>query len=134
MKAATYYDEAMRYVNNARKILKETPVKDRHYTDIKRVKMAAGVAYAGVDMAAKWFIKYKIPKAKIEGDVDITNYLGKLDKKAVYNYSQAWILLHKGSYYHTSGNKVVTDVSIDEAEKFINSLHLKDFKGEPVYN
>jgi hypothetical protein len=133
MKATTYYEEAIRYVNNARKILKEVPVKDKEYTDIKRVKMAAGVAYARVDIAAKWFIKYKNPKAVIKGDTDITRELRKLDKKAVNLYSRAWLLLHKGSYYHTSGVDVVTDASIDSAEDFISSLHLKGFKGEPSY-
>lgn len=129
----TYFNEAMRYIENARKILRETPVKNRHYTEIKRVKMAAGIAYAGVDIAAKWFINNKHPKAKIKGDVDIKKELSKLNKKAVSLYSDAWTLLHKGSYYNTTGVVVVTNASIDSAEEFIKSLHLEALNGIPVY-
>jgi hypothetical protein len=134
MKATTYYDEAMRYINNARKILKYVPVKDKEYTDIKKVKIAAGAAYAGVDMAAKWFIRYKKPNAVMKGDADIRIELAKLDKKASHNYNQAWILLHRSSYYHTSGKAGVVDTSIQTGEDFINSLHLKSIKGEPQYD
>jgi len=40
--------EALRYLNNAREILKSTPVDDHIYTDIKLVREAFATAYIAI--------------------------------------------------------------------------------------
>ena len=40
--------ESLRYLNNARDILKGIPVEDNTYTDIKHVREAFGIAYLAV--------------------------------------------------------------------------------------
>jgi len=40
--------EALRYLNNAKEILKSAPVEDNIYTDIKPVREALGMAYLAV--------------------------------------------------------------------------------------
>jgi len=37
--------EALRYLNNAKEILKSIPVEDNTYTDVKPVQEACGTAY-----------------------------------------------------------------------------------------
>jgi len=40
--------EALRYLNNAKEILKAAPIEDNTYTDIKPVQEACGTAYRAV--------------------------------------------------------------------------------------
>jgi len=40
--------EALKYLNNAREILKKVPVEDDIYTEIKPVREAMGTAYLAV--------------------------------------------------------------------------------------
>ena len=55
----TQYEEAMRYIDNAKEALKKAGGNEKLYSDIKYVKSAAGIAYAGVEQAAKWLIRLK---------------------------------------------------------------------------
>ncbi len=40
--------EALRYLNNAKEILKSVPVEDNTYTDVKPVRKAFGTAYLAI--------------------------------------------------------------------------------------
>ncbi|MDA8338756.1 MAG: DUF5618 family protein, partial [Nitrospiraceae bacterium] len=40
--------EPVRYLDNAKELLKKSPIEDNRYTDDKYVKSACGVAYLGV--------------------------------------------------------------------------------------
>jgi hypothetical protein len=60
--------EAIRYLNNAKEILKKVPVEDDTYTDVKPVREAMGTAYLAVLEAIneyllekKGFLKKELP-------------------------------------------------------------------------
>ncbi|MBI5048818.1 MAG: DUF5618 family protein [Deltaproteobacteria bacterium] len=40
--------ESLRYLENAKAILKKSPIEDNRYSDVKYVKSACGVAYLGI--------------------------------------------------------------------------------------
>lgn len=40
--------EALRYLDNAKEILKSAPVEDNIYTDVKPVRKAFGIAYLAI--------------------------------------------------------------------------------------
>ena len=42
--------EALRYLNNAKEILKSVPVEDNTYTDVKPVREAMGTAYCRISL------------------------------------------------------------------------------------
>ena len=47
--------EALRYLNNAREILKAVPIEDNTYADVKAVQEACGTAYLAVLKAIDGF-------------------------------------------------------------------------------
>ena len=64
--------ESLRYLNNAKEILKTVPVEDSTYTDVKPVREAMGTAYLAVLEAInevlikQGFTKKELPKS-VEG-------------------------------------------------------------------
>jgi hypothetical protein len=101
--ALTPYQEAQRYIKNAKDTLKEkTVIKDGNYSDVKYVRTAAGTAYVGVLIALDEYLlqkegsKYKKPKS-IE---DYRTRLAKHNKKLVVLLNDVYGLLHLSLYYH----------------------------------
>ena len=68
-KKETSIDEAHRYLENARTILKKVPIEEETYLDIKPVREAFGTAYLSVLEAInavlikKGLIKKQLPKS-----------------------------------------------------------------------
>ncbi len=46
--------EALRYLNNAKEILKSVPIEDNTYTDVKPIRKACGIAYFAVNCL--WYV------------------------------------------------------------------------------
>jgi len=60
-----YYNEAIRYMDNAKETLKMAGKEDRFYNDKKYVKTACGTAYNGVLEALDgYFILKDVPKKR----------------------------------------------------------------------
>jgi hypothetical protein len=60
-----YYNEAVRYINNAKETLKKAGKEDNYYNDEKYVKTACGTAYNGVLKALDGYLLLKnVSKAK----------------------------------------------------------------------
>jgi hypothetical protein len=59
--------EALRYLEDAKEILKSTPVEGKIYTDIKPVRKAFGVAYLAVLEAINEYLltKKRVHKKRI---------------------------------------------------------------------
>jgi len=96
-----YYNEAIRYMENAKETLKKAGKQDRFYKDDKYVKTACGTAYNGVLKALDgYFILKEVPKKK--GRKDIDYYLmniTKIDKKLLDYLNNAYKTLHLAGYY-----------------------------------
>ncbi len=97
----TYYNEAIRYMENAKENLKRAGKEDRFYQDIKYVKTACGVAYNGVLVALDGYFLLKDVE-KRRGRKSIQYYetnLAKVDKKLLNYLNSAYRILHLYGYY-----------------------------------
>lgn len=98
---STYYNEAMRYMDNARDTLKKSGKEGRQYLDDKYVKTACGIAYNGVLKALDGYLKLKEVEKK-KGRKSIEYYqdqISKLDKKLGAELHNAYAILHLAGYY-----------------------------------
>lgn len=97
------YEEAHRYIDNAKLTLKEKAgKKDGEYADIKYVKTAAGTAYIGTLLAIDEYLirkeggKFTKPKS-IE---EYRTRIAKQNKKLLSLLNEAYGDLHISLYYH----------------------------------
>jgi len=96
-----YYNEALRYMDNAKETLKLAGKEDRFYKDKKYVRTACGTAYHGVLIALDGYFALKdVPK--IKGRKSIEYYqsnVSKFDKKLLDYLNGAYNDLHLSGYY-----------------------------------
>lgn len=99
----TKYEDAKRYLKNAKETLSEKAgKKDGEYADIKYVKMAAGIAYSGVLLAIDEYLNRKEGNAFIKPR-SIEEYrtrVAKQNKKLLSYLNEAYADLHLSLYYH----------------------------------
>lgn len=111
--------EAKRYLDNARQILREKARKeDGYYQDSKYVKMAGHTAYAGVLVALDGLLG-----KKTKGRKDVEWYkqqLGKLDKKLLNSFVGIYDTLHLSMSYDGNPLASVANAGLQEAEQIIN--------------
>ncbi len=102
-KMLTPYQEANRYIENARLTLKEKAgKKDGEYADVKYVQTAAGTAYVGVLLALDEYLLRKEGK-KFTKPKSIEEYrtrIAKHNKKLLSLLNEAYADLHISLYYH----------------------------------
>ena len=102
-KLPTAYDEANRYIDNAKLTLKEKAgKKDGEYADIKYVQTAAGTAYVGVLLAIDEYLLRKEGN-KFTKPLSIEDYrkrIAKQNKKLLSLLNEAYGDLHISLYYH----------------------------------
>jgi len=97
--------EALRYLNNAKEILKSAPVQDGTYTDIKPVREACGTAYLAVLMAiGEYLINVGIEQDRLPTSVDgykkaLQKYLSVHDGKLLRNFEALYNELHIAGHY-----------------------------------
>lgn len=97
--------EALRYLNNARTILKHTPVEDKTYTDIKLVREAFGTAYLAVlEAINECLLKKGLTKKELPKSVDgyreaLRKHLAIHDGKLLREFEKLYDALHIAGYY-----------------------------------
>jgi len=96
-----YYNEAIRYMENARDTLKKSGKEDRFYVDEKYVKTACGIAYNGVLKALDGYLILKgIEKKKGRKDIEFYQEAVALTDRKLLNYiNSAYKILHLNGYY-----------------------------------
>lgn len=121
--------EAIRYLNNAKELLKKTPVEDNIYTDIKYVKSALGVAYLGVleaineSLLNKGLTKKELPKKVEEYEKALKKYFGAYNGKLLKEFSTLYDELHIAGYYRGLLHRTdVIKATLKGAETFIHKL------------
>jgi hypothetical protein len=122
--------EAIRYLNNAKEILKAVPIEDNTYTDIKPVREAFSTAYLAILEAIneylrtkKGFTKKELPKS-VEAYRDILRkHLAVHDGKLMREFEKLYDMLHIAGYYR--GLLYDTDVvkdALKAAKVFIEKI------------
>ncbi len=96
-----FYNEAIRYMENAKENLRRAGKEDRFYVDEKYVKTACGIAYNGVLKALDgYFLLKEVEKRKGRKSIEYyQNNLGKIDKKLLNYLNSAYQILHLSGYY-----------------------------------
>jgi len=121
--------EALRYLNNAREILKSAPVENGTYTDIKPVREACGTAYLAVLIAIdEYLLKKGMNKKDLPRSVDayrraIQKYLVVHDGKLLREFEALYEALHIAGYYR--GNLYLVDMikdALKAARAFIEKI------------
>jgi hypothetical protein len=109
--------EAIRYLNNAKEILKTVPVEDGTYTDIKPVREACGTAYLAILMAIdEYLLKKGMNKKDLPRSVDayrraLQKHLTVHDGRLLREFEALYEALHIAGYYR--GNLYLVDMIKD---------------------
>jgi hypothetical protein len=122
--------EALRYLNNAKEILKSIPIEDNTYTDIKPVREAFATAYLAILEAVNEYLITKKGLTKKELPKSVDAYRAALQKHiAVHNgkllreFEKLYDMLHIAGYYR--GLLYDTDVvkdALKAAKGFIEKI------------
>ena len=97
--------EALRYLNNAKEILKSVPVEDNTYTDIKPVREGFATAYLAVleaineHLLKKGFTKKELPRSVDSYRKALQKYIAVHDGKLMRQFEMLYDALHIAGYY-----------------------------------
>jgi len=98
-----YYNEALRYMDNAKRCLTEAKKEGKYYQDAKYVKMACGTAYNGMLIALDGFLKCKdievLGKKRRKSIEYYQEQIAMIDKKMLTQLNVAYNILHLSGYY-----------------------------------
>ena len=122
-----YYNEAVRYMDNAKENLKNAKKEGRFYHDPKYVKTACAVAYSGLLVALDGFLtlkgahtsKNKKQRKSIEY---YQSSITKIDKKMLDYLNGAYQILHLSGYYDGILVASVIKEGFDLAYKIIDKI------------
>jgi len=121
--------EALRYLNNAKEILKSAPVENGTYTDVKPVREACGTAYLAILMAVdEYLVKRGMSKKELLRSIDayrkaLQKYLAVHDGKLLREFEALYEALHIAGYYR--GNLYLVDMikdALKAARAFIEKI------------
>jgi hypothetical protein len=123
------YNEALRYINNAKETLKKAKKEGKFYQDEKYVRTASGTAYLAVLIALDCILLLKnIPKPKQDRDgnrPDINFYLSNItniDKKLKTLFVSAYKTLHLAGYYDGNPKVEIIQSGLDDAMDIFNKI------------
>ena len=109
--------DSVRYLNNARDILKSAPIENGTYADSKPVREACGVAYLAVLMAIdEYLLKKGLAKKDLPRSVEayrkaLQKYLAMHNGKLLREFEALYEALHIAGYYR--GNLYLVDMVKD---------------------
>lgn len=120
----TYYNEAMRYLENAEESLRKAGKHDNRYQDEKYVKTACGTAYNGVLKALDGYLLLKeVPKAKGRKSIEYyTSNVAKLDRKLLADLNDVYSVLHLSGYYDGITSAPIIQAGLDVANAIIKRI------------
>lgn len=121
--------EALRYLNNAKEILKSAPIEDNTYTDIKPVQEACGTAYLAVLKSIDEYLVNRgvnpkdLPQS-IEGYREmIRKYLSVHNGNLTREFEKLYKALHIAGYYRGLLEDVdMVKAAIKSAKAFIGKI------------
>ena len=119
-----HIEEAHRYIDNAKQILREKAHKeDSRYQDKKYVRMAGHTAYLGILVALDGLFEIKRGgRKKVEW---YQGELAMVDKKMLNSFLNAYEILHLGMGYDGDLSSAIANAGLKEAEKIIHWVETK---------
>jgi hypothetical protein len=120
-----YYDETLRYLNNAEGYLKDAGLKGNCYTDKKYVKIACATAYSGLLIALECYLILKDVKIMDDTKRDIGFYrdnIAKNNKKLLEYLNNAYNILHLWGYYDGILEEDIVQKGFKHVRIFINQI------------
>ncbi|BCB95875.1 hypothetical protein JZK55_07970 [Dissulfurispira thermophila] len=121
--------ELVRYLDNAKELLRKSPIEGNHYTDEKYVKSACGVAYLGVlkaieeHLLKKGLTKKELPKKVEEYRNALQKYVSVHNGKLLKEFDDLYDELHIAGYYRGLLHRVdIVKGALKSAEEFIEEL------------
>jgi Domain of unknown function (DUF5618) len=118
------YQEAIRYMKNAKQILQQAGKDGREYIDVKYVQVASGTAYLAVLLAIDEYLRRK-EGLKFVKPQSIEEYRKRLmaqNKSLKTLLNEVYGALHILGYYHgTTSVKMIKD-GFDDAYKIIEYI------------
>jgi hypothetical protein len=121
--------EALRYLQNAKEILKKARVEDGRYADVKYVQEACGIAYLAVLKAIdEYLLKKGLDKKNLPKSVDayrkmLQKYLTVHNGRLLREFEDIYDELHIAGYYRGMLHSVeVVKAAIKSAKAFIEKL------------
>ena len=97
--------EALRYLENAREILRKAPIEDNTYTDVKYVQEACATAYLSILKTIDEFLKKKgVDEKELPQSVDgyremLRKYATVHNGKLLKEFEKLYKALHIAGYY-----------------------------------
>lgn len=121
--------EALRYLNNAKEILKRIPIENNIYTEIKPVREAFGTAYLAIleaineNLIKKGITKKELPKSVDAYRAVLQKYIAVHDGKLIREFEMLYDTLHIAGYYRALIYNVnVVKEAMKAADSFIKKL------------
>ena len=122
----TYYNEAIRYMDNAKECLLKAKKEDNYYQDPKYVKMVCGTAYCGILVALDYFLILKginNPKGKSKKSIEYyQENIIRIDEKMLGMLNSIYKVLHLLGYYDGITSVKVLNEGFIEAYKIIEKI------------
>ncbi|MDR3112539.1 MAG: DUF5618 family protein [Elusimicrobiota bacterium] len=123
----TNYEEALRYMNNAKETLKKAGKGgERYYKDKKYVKTACGTAYNGVLLALDAWLTLKdvqFPKGNHRKTIKFyQESLSKLDRRMLNDLDGVYHALHLDGYYDGILDSRIIKIGFDTAYELIDKI------------
>ncbi|MDR3111898.1 MAG: DUF5618 family protein [Elusimicrobiota bacterium] len=122
----TNYEEAMRYMSNAKEFLKKAGKDGVFYKDKKYVRTACGTAYNGVLIALDTWLMLKdvqFPKGNHRKAIKFyQENLSKLDRKMLNYLDGAYHVLHLDGYYDGILDSRIIKIGFDTAYDLIDKI------------
>ncbi len=121
--------EALRYLNNAKEILKSVPVENNTYTDIKPVREAFGVAYLAIlEAIDEALIRKGLSEKDLPQSVDayrkaLQKYLAVHDGRLLREFESLYRVIHIAGYYRRLLDRVdIVKDAMKAARDFIEKV------------
>ncbi|OWY21455.1 hypothetical protein C7N43_36885 [Sphingobacteriales bacterium UPWRP_1] len=121
----TPYQEALRYLQNAKDTLQKAGKDGKDYADIKYVKTAAVTAYGAVLLALDEYLRRK-EGTKFVKPKSIDDYrirISKQNKTLKSLLNSAYDTLHLAGYYHGTTSYNTIKRGFEDAYKIVEYIH-----------
>jgi len=121
--------EALRYLNNAKEILKKASIEDNRYANIKYVQEACSTAYLAILKAVDDYLlkrgvdEKQLPQSVNEYRKMMQKYLIVHNGKLVKEFETLYKLLHIAGYYRgLLENVIIVKDALKAAKSFIEKI------------